>query len=72
MNKETTFNALVNVYLDEKEGLMTKQQLKLMIKQIAKKTALGFEEFAELCLDAQWHQATEEDYKKEAFYRANN
>lgn len=63
MTKETVFKSLVNIYSDFYDGLYTKQQLKFMINQVHKQTEMDIADFAELCLEAQWHEATEDDYE---------
>ncbi len=65
MQKETLYETLVNIYTDYFDGLYNKAQLNFMLRNLRKENPeISGSEFAELCLDAQWEDATEEDYEK--------
>lgn len=65
MNKEKLYTILVNIYIDYFDGLCTKEQLKFMLRKLHKTyPQISSNEFTQLCLDAQWENATEEDYEK--------
>lgn len=59
MAKEKLYPILVNIYTDYFD---TKEQLKFMLRKLYKAySKISSNEFAQLCLDAQWENATEKD-----------
>jgi hypothetical protein len=65
MTKEKIYPVLVNIYTDYFDGLYSEQQLKFMLKKLHNEyPQLSSNEFAQLCLDAQWENATEKDYEE--------
>jgi hypothetical protein len=65
MTKEKIYPILVNIYTDYFDGLYTEQQLKYMLSKLhATYPEISINEFAQLCLDAQWENATDKDYEE--------
>ncbi|WP_286230577.1 hypothetical protein [Neobacillus mesonae] len=65
MTREKIYPILVNIYTDFFDGLYTKEQLKFMLRKIhLAYPEINSNDFAELCLDAQWENATEKDYEE--------
>jgi hypothetical protein len=64
LDKQQTFDRLVMVYGMRFDNRISEAQLVKAIGEIEKQTKLTFREFAELNLDAQWHNATEADYQE--------
>lgn len=65
MTKEKLYHVLVNIYTDYFDGLYSEHQLKFMLRKLHKEyPQLSSNEFAQLCLDAQWENATEKDYEE--------
>ncbi|WP_017754068.1 hypothetical protein [Calidifontibacillus oryziterrae] len=63
MDRETIMKKLEAIYTDYFDGLYCTNQLKFMLNMLHKKTDIGIQEWAEMLLDAQWKNATEEDYE---------
>ncbi|WP_075983114.1 hypothetical protein [Bacillus massilinigeriensis] len=64
MNTGEVYKSLVFVYTDFYDGLYTKDQLKFMLRRLHKNNPhISSDEFAQLCLEAQWENASEEDYE---------
>lgn len=65
MTKEKLYQILVSIYTDYFDGLYSEQQLKFMLRKSHKKyPQFCINEFAQLCLEAQWENATEKDYEE--------
>lgn len=65
MNKTEIYPMLVNIYTDYFDGLYTKDQLKFMLRKLhIEYPQISSNEFAKLCLDAQWENASEKDYEE--------
>lgn len=65
MIKEKLYSILCSIYTDYFDGLYTEQQLKFMLRKLhIEYPQFSSNEFAQLCLDAQWENATEKDYEE--------
>lgn len=65
MGKGTLYNSLVNIYTDYFDGLYNNEQLKFMLKKLHENNPqISINEFAQICLDAQWENASEKDYEE--------
>lgn len=64
MSKKTLYISLVNIYTDYFDGLYNDGQLKFMLRKIHNDhPEININEYAQLCLDAQWENASERDYE---------
>ncbi|MEH7108844.1 hypothetical protein [Bacillus sp. JJ1764] len=64
MNREDIMKNLESIYTDYFDGLFNINQLKFMLNKLHKQTDIEINEWAEMLLDAQWKNATEDDYEK--------
>jgi hypothetical protein len=64
MTKDKLYPILISIYTDYFDGLYTEQQLKFMLNKLHKAySEIPSNEFAQLCFDEQWENATEKDYE---------